>query len=84
MDACSCGAKLAYPEIASIFADVFQHTGPLTPMTSPDDIARWDSLQHIALIREIETVFSISLSMDEMMEIRSVGDIESVLRRHGV
>lgn len=84
MDACACRSTLAYPEIASIFADVFQYTGPLAPTTSPDDIAKWDSLQHIALIRELESVFSISLSMDEMMEIRSVGDIENVLRRHGV
>jgi acyl carrier protein len=84
MDACACKSTLAYPEIASIFADVFQHTGPITPMTSPDDVAKWDSLQHIALIRELETVFSISLSMDEMMEIRSVSDIESILRRRGI
>ncbi len=84
MDGCTCSATLAYPEIASIFADIFQHIGPLTPTMSPEDIAKWDSLQHIALIREIEAVFSISLSMDEMMEIHCVGDIERVLLRHGV
>jgi acyl carrier protein len=53
-------------------------------MTSPDDVERWDSLQHIALVRTLEMTFSIQLSMDEMMEIRSVSDIENVLRRHGV
>jgi acyl carrier protein len=75
---------LSYPDLAPIFADIFQYTEPLTAETSADDIANWDSLQHIALIRTLEMTYSIRLSMDEMMEIRSVGDIENVLRRHGV
>jgi acyl carrier protein len=72
------------PEIVEIFADVFQHHGPLLPSTSPEDIARWDSLQHIALVRMIESTFDVSLTMDEMVELRSVQDIEAVLERHGV
>lgn len=84
MHAPASATTLSHPEIASIFADVFHYTGPITRATSPDEVARWDSLQHIALIRTLETTFSIRLSMDEMMEIRSVGDIEAVLRRHGV
>ncbi len=75
---------LAYPALAAIFEDVFQHARPLTRATSAKDVPRWDSLQHIALVSTIERTFGISLSMDEMMEIRSVGDIEAVLRRHGV
>lgn len=75
---------LSYPDLVAIFADIFQYTEPLTLETSADDIATWDSLQHIALIRTLEMTYSIRLSMDEMMEIRSVGDIENVLRRHGV
>jgi acyl carrier protein len=84
MDMDSPAAALAYPAIATIFEDVFQHTDALTPETTPDNVERWDSLQHIALIRTIEITFAIQLSMDEMMEIRCVGDIENVLRRHGV
>ncbi len=84
MDVQLSTANLGYPEIAAIFEEVFQHTGDLSPETSPEHVARWDSLQHIALIRTLETTFAIQLSMDEMMEIRSVADIETVLRRHGV
>lgn len=76
--------ELSYPDIATIFEDVFQHTGSVTPKTSPAEVERWDSLQHVALIHSLETTFGIKLSMDEMMEIRSVGDIENVLRRHGI
>ena len=84
MDMESPAIAPSYSSIATIFEDVFQHTGALTAETSADDVERWDSLQHIALIRTLEMTFAIQLSMDEMMEIRSVGDIENVLRRHGV
>lgn len=73
-----------HPELPGIFADVFQHTGDITPDTSPDHIEKWDSLRHIALVTAIEDAFKISLSMDEMMEIHSVRDIQNILSRHGV
>jgi acyl carrier protein len=72
------------PEISEIFHDVFQYDGPVTRKTCPDDVARWDSLQHIALVRAIEHTFDISMSMDEMAEMRSAGDIETILSRYGV
>lgn len=71
-------------DIAELVADVFQYDGLITLATSPDEIATWDSLQHVALIRSIEETFDVSLSMDEMMEIRSVADIGTVLARYGV
>jgi acyl carrier protein len=80
-------ARVAAPprsEIAEIFHDVFQYDGPVTRKTCPDDVAHWDSLQHIALVRAIEQMFDISMSMDEMAEMRSAGDIETILSRYGV
>lgn len=77
-------SELSYPPLAAIFEDVFQHTDLLSPATSPKDVPRWDSLQHIALVRAIETTFDIDLSLDEMVEMRTVGDIEAILQRHGV
>ena len=84
MDTLLPPSDLPYPHLASIFEDVFEHIGPLTRETSRDHVTRWDSLQHVALVHAIETTFDINLSMDEMMEMRTVGDIEAVLRRHGV
>lgn len=75
---------LSHPEIAAIFEEVFQYTAPITAATSPNEVERWDSLQHIALVQMLEVTFSVKLSMDEMMEIRTVADIERVLDRHGV
>jgi acyl carrier protein len=71
-------------ELAAIFADVFEYDGPIDAETSPDDVERWDSLSHIALVRVLEQSFDISLQMDEMLEMHSVRDIETILKRHGV
>jgi len=72
------------PELVEIFRDVFEFEGPIVQYTSPDDVDRWDSLQHIALVRAIEQMFGITLSMDEMMELETAGAIEALLQRHGV
>ncbi len=72
------------PEIVEIFAEVFQHEAPISVATSPGDVARWDSLNHVALVSMIEQTFGISLSMDEMIEMQSVGDIQRLLARHGM
>lgn len=79
-----CETKTLRSELASIFADVFEHEDLLEASTSAEDVARWDSLSHIALVRSLEQSFDITLSMDEMLEMRSVADIERVLTRHGV
>jgi acyl carrier protein len=84
MDTLMPSSELPYPDLATIFEDVFEHVEPLTRETSAVHVTRWDSLQHVALVHAIETTFDINLSMDEMMEMRTVGDIEAVLRRHGV
>lgn len=72
------------PELIGIFTDVFEYSGTLTLDTSPDDVARWDSLQHLALVRALEETYHLQLSMDEMMEVYTVRGIETVLRRYGV
>lgn len=71
------------PEVAELFRDVFEYDGPLSYQTSPDDVPRWDSLQHIALVHALEKTFGLSLSMDEMMELVDVGTIERLLKRRG-
>ena len=71
------------PEIAEIFEDIFEFEGDLSHKTSPEDVPKWDSLKHIALVTTLEQNFNISLSMDEMHEMQNVGDIHTILERHG-
>ena len=72
------------PEIKSLFANVFKYDGEINMSTSRREVQKWDSLQHVALVAAIEEHFDIALSMDEMIEIRSVKDICNILDRHGV
>ena len=72
------------PEIKVLFADVFNYDGEISVATARRDVPKWDSLQHMALVAAIEQQFNINLSMDEMIEIRSVRDICNILERHGV
>jgi acyl carrier protein len=71
------------PDVAAIIADVFQFKAPLGMHMVREDIPRWDSLRHVALVVAIENAFGLSLSMDEMQEIVSIRDLHRVLERHG-
>lgn len=70
-------------DVADVIGDVFQYSGPLRLDTAREEIPRWDSLRHVALVVAVEGTFDISLSMDEMQEILSIGDLQRVLERHG-
>ena len=72
------------PEIRNLFAKVFKYDGEISLRTSRQEVPKWDSLQHVALVAAIEEQFDIVLSMDEMIEMHSVKDICNILDRHGV
>ena len=50
----------------------------------PGEIEGWDSLGHVILINAIQKEFSISIDMDEMIEIENVSDIKKLLEKNGV
>ena len=70
-------------DVAELFRDIFEYDGPLSFQTSPDDVPRWDSLQHMALVHAVEKTYGLSLSMDEMRELVDVGAIERLVQRRG-
>jgi acyl carrier protein len=45
---------------------------------------KWDSLRQLMLITELETVYGIELTDQEMLETTSVQQIRTVLAVHGV
>jgi len=54
-----------------------------------DDLAReaveaWDSLAHLMLISEVESTFQVTFSDDDILEIKTVGDVKKMLRKYGV
>ena len=51
--------------------------------SNPETIESWDSMNMYVLIDEIETEFNIKFDLDEILEIKSVGNIKTLLTKHG-
>jgi len=56
----------------------------ITDATSNQSVADWDSLGHITLVLELESVYGVSFSPEEALEITNVAAIKKALERRGV
>jgi acyl carrier protein len=63
-------------KLQEIFRDIFDdETIILTNETTQDDIGDWDSLAQINLIVAIRKEFKVEFSMEEVGNLKSVGEI---------
>ena len=46
-----------------------------------DDVPGWDSVGHMNLIAELESRFGITLDMDEIVNLNSVGAVRELIAR---
>jgi len=51
---------------------------------SRDEVEEWDSLAHLMLINEVESAFQVTFGDEDILSIRTVGDLKRVLKRLGV
>jgi acyl carrier protein len=51
----------------------------LTRSTSPADVPEWGSLNHVRLIAALEKEMQVRFTLDELMEMNSVGEILDIL-----
>jgi len=56
----------------------------VTPDLTMKDLDVWDSLKHMEVIATLEQQFELQFSFDEIVAMRSVGDIKRVLSNKGV
>ena len=52
--------------------------------TSPENIDTWDSFNTLKMIMEIENEFKITLPLEDVVKIKSVKDIKTILVTKGV
>lgn len=52
--------------------------------TSPENIDTWDSFNTLKMIMEIENEFKITLPLEDVVKIKSVKDIKTLLVTNGV
>lgn len=59
--------------VRHIIADLFQHPiEQITPHTSPDNLAGWDSLQHLNIVLALEQEFTLQFTPEEIEQMLSV------------
>jgi acyl carrier protein len=53
----------------------------VTPETSADTVADWDSVGHLKLILDIEETFAVRFSAAELLKLNSAAGIQAALDR---
>ena len=71
--------------LEQLLADLLQISiSEVTDELAMTDLEVWDSLKHMELIASLEEQLDIQLSFDDIVAMRSVGDIKRVLSERGV
>lgn len=69
--------------LEKIIREVFslKEDGKIERNLTSDSIPAWDSLGHLNLIVAIEKEFKVKFEIEDMFKIKSLGDIEELLKR---
>ena len=69
-----------YEKLNAVFRDVFDdETISISENMTANDIEGWDSLVNITLIECIEEEFGIKFSMREILAVRNIGEMVSLI-----
>jgi len=67
--------------MTAIFQDVFDDDSiVVTPELTAQDVAEWDSLNHIRLILTVQKAFGISFSAAQTANLKNVGDLAELIQ----
>ncbi len=70
-----------YRKMTDIFQDVFDDDSiVVTPELTAQDVAEWDSLNHIRLILTVQKTFGISFSAAQTANLKNVGDLADLIQ----
>ena len=66
--------------IVDVFVSVLGVSpGLVTPEATPESVPGWDSLAHLSIVSELERVFGVQLTMDEVLSVGCVGDFAALV-----
>lgn len=69
--------------LTQIFQKVFEAPNlTVTEELTANDIEKWDSLTNIIMVDEVEAHFGVRFKLKEIMGLRNVGDLISVIERY--
>lgn len=69
-----------FEKLGAIFREEFDKEDiHITETTTAKDIEGWDSLAHIGLMVAIESEFDMKFTMDEVANMKNVGEIANII-----
>jgi acyl carrier protein len=72
-------------QVVAIFADVFQvDIDPSIENLAQQELEQWDSFNHLRLVSELEEIFQIMLSDEEIPELTTLQRVETLLAQRGI
>ena len=67
-----------------VFIEIFEVHAEVLPSLAYQGIAQWDSVGHMRLMAEIESLFSVMLDTEDIVGFSSYEMGKEILRKHGV
>ena len=68
-------------KISTAFTQVLEHSNfTLTDATTADDVDGWESITHMMIISEIETMFGIKFKLMDLMNMNNIGDLVKIIQ----
>ena len=72
-----------FEKMMEICRDVFDDDKlVVTEATTAADVEGWDSLTHLSLVNELEEVFEVEFTLDEVTGSKYLGDLLNALMKH--
>ncbi|MEG0752165.1 MAG: phosphopantetheine-binding protein [Oscillospiraceae bacterium] len=72
-----------FDRMTEVFRDNFDDDSiVLTESTTSDDIEDWDSLEQINILVALERVFSTKFSVNDVENLKNVGEMVDLIERH--
>jgi acyl carrier protein len=71
-------------KLEPIFRDVIDPDLVLSEEVDASKVPLWDSLKHIILVVEIEVKLGVTLTTDELANLRNVGELVTLLQDKGM
>lgn len=67
-------------EVRGIAADIFEvDPQVLNVASAPDQVEKWDSIQHLNLVLALEGKYGIAFEPEEMEQMKNLGDIATLV-----
>ena len=67
-------------KVQEIFRNVFQVPELVVrPDMTATDVDKWDSLTHLTMIAKVEEVFGFRFKLKEMVKMKNVGDMLTII-----